>query len=127
MITFLLTTVAPWLFKTLAGAPSAISAYLTSQQNTQLATTQAELAAITATNQARAQWLTAIGPMIVTCTAGELVVIYFGSIILDSMFHFGWQIAKLPAPWDGYAWVILGSFFLTSPIMALTSNFVRGK
>jgi hypothetical protein len=127
MITFLLTTVAPWLFRTLAGAPSAISAYLTSQQNTQLATTQAELAAITATNQARAQWLTAIGPMIVTCTAGELVVIYFGSIILDSMFHFGWQIAKLPAPWDGYAWVILGSFFLTSPIMALTSNFVRGK
>ena len=59
--------------------------------------------------------------------ARELVVIYFGSIILDSMFHFGWQIAKLPAPWDGYAWVILGSFFLTSPIMALTSNFVRGK
>ena len=127
MFTFLLTTVAPWLFKTLAGAPSAISAYLTNRQNSQLAQTQAELAAITATDQARAQWLTAIGPMIVACTAGELCVIYFGSIVLDSIFHFGWQIAKLPAPWDGYSWIILSSFFLSSPIMAVTSSFVRGK
>ncbi len=127
MLTFLLTTVAPWLFKTLAGAPSAISNYLTNKQNTQLAQTQAELTAITATNQAKAQWLTAIGPMIVACTAGELVVIYFGSIVFDSMFHFGWNIAKLPAPWDGYAWVILGSFFFTSPLMALVSKNVATR
>ncbi len=124
MLTILLTTVVPWLFKALASAPSAISAYLRNKQSTQLAQTQAELAAITATNQTRAQWLTAMGPMIVSCTAGEITVIYYGSIMLDSMFHFGWQIAKLPAPWDGYAWVILSSFFLSSPIMALTSKYV---
>jgi hypothetical protein len=127
MLTFLLTTVMPLLFKTLANVPSGISAYLSIRQNAQLAKTQAELSAITATNQARAQWLTAIGPMIVACTAGELCVIYFGSIVLDSMLHCGWQIAKLPAPWDGYAWIILSSFCLSSPIMALTTNFVRGK
>jgi hypothetical protein len=127
MLTFVFTTIIPGLFSLLKGAPAAISGYLQNKQNTQLVQTQAELSAEVATNQAKAAWLTAIGPMIVSCTAGELCVVYFGSIVLDSMFHLGWNISKLPAPWDGYAWVILSSFFLSSPIMALTSNFVRRK
>jgi hypothetical protein len=56
-----------------------------------------------------------IGPKIIACMAGELSVIYYGSIVLDSMFHMGWDIAKLPAPWDQYAWVILSSFIVMAP------------
>lgn len=29
-----------------------------------------------------------------------LCSLHFGAIILDSTFHFNWQIAKLPAPYD---------------------------
>jgi hypothetical protein len=127
MLTFLLTTIVPWLFKALAGAPSAISGYLQNKQNADLAKTQAELSAEVATSQAKAAWMTAIGPMIVACTAGELCVVYFGSIVLDSMFHLGWRIAQLPAPWDDRAWFILSSFFFASPVMALTSKWVKAK
>ena len=62
-----------------------------------------------------------IGPKIIACAAGELSAFYYGSIVLDSMFHFGWNIAKLPAPWDGYAWIILSSFIIVSPVAPVLS------
>jgi hypothetical protein len=42
-----------------------------------------------------------IGPKIIACLAGEVTVAYYAAIVLDSIFHLGWNIAKLPAPWDG--------------------------
>ncbi|HXW72381.1 MAG TPA: hypothetical protein VEK34_13220 [Methylocella sp.] len=57
-----------------------------------------------------------IGAKIVACMAGELSVFYYGSIVLDSIFHLEWNISKLPAPWDQYTWIILSSFIIVSPI-----------
>ena len=53
--------------------------------------------------------------------AGATVLSYFTAIVCDSMFHLGWEIAKLPAPWDGYAWVILQSFVVMTPAKPLIS------
>lgn len=33
-------------------------------------------------------------------TAFALCLLHFGAIVLDSTFLFGWQVAKLPAPYD---------------------------
>lgn len=53
--------------------------------------------------------------------AGATVLVYFAAIVLDSIGHFGWAIAKLPAPWDGYAWTILQSFVVITPAQPLIS------
>ena len=115
MLTILLTTVVPALWKLGSGALSGLFGYLTNKQNVQLGEDQASLSALVATNRAKAQWLTSLGPMIVSCTAGEICVFYFGSIVFDSMFHFGWGISKLPPPFDQYFWVILSAFIITTP------------
>jgi hypothetical protein len=98
---------------TLAGAQSAIGADAAMNQAILNAQVQAEQ--IKATQNA---W---IGPKIIACTAGELSLIYYGSIVLDSMFKFGWEIDKLPAPWDQYSWVILSSFIVVSPVAPVLS------
>jgi len=106
--------------------------YLGKKQDVTLSGAQSAMTADTAMNQAyfnaqiQADQIKAaanawIGPKIIACTAGELCVLYFGSIVLDSMFHFGWNISKLPAPWDGYAWVILSSFIIVSPLAPVAS------
>jgi hypothetical protein len=114
--------------------------YLTTKQNVALAgaqaamTTDAAIAQATLNAQIQADQIKAannnwIGPKIIACTAGELSVLYYGSIVLDSMFHFGWEIDKLPAPWDQYAWVILSSFIVVAPtapaLGALTTWLTR--
>jgi hypothetical protein len=115
MLTIILTTLAPALWKLGSGALSGLFGYLKNKQNVQLAEDQASLSAQVATNQAKAQWLASFGPMIVSCTVGEICVIYFGSIVIDSMFHFGWGISKLPPPFDQYFWMILSAFIITTP------------
>ncbi len=106
--------------------------FLTAQQNVTLAGAQTARTTDAAINQAvlNAQihadqikvannnW---IGPKIIAGTAGELSALYYGSIVLDSMFHFGWDIAKLPSPWDQYAWIILSSFIIVSPVAPVLS------
>ncbi|ACB96929.1 hypothetical protein [Beijerinckia indica] len=57
----------------------------------------------------------------ITIGAGTIVLIYFGAIVGDSIGHFGWNIAKLPPPWDGYAWIILQSFVVLTPAQPLIS------
>lgn len=61
------------------------------------------------------------GARLISLAGGGLTVFYFGSIVLDSMFHFGWAIAKLPSPWDEHAWQILVSFFLVTPAAPVLS------
>jgi hypothetical protein len=106
--------------------------FLTAKQNVTLAGAQTAMTTDAAINQAvlNAQiqadqikvannnW---IGPKIIGGTAGELSALYYGSIVLDSMFHFGWDIAKLPSPWDQYAWIILSSFIIVSPVAPVLS------
>lgn len=98
---------------TLAGMQAATSA--DAQISTTLIQAQIQADQIKVANN---NWL---GPKIIACSAGELSVLYYGSIVLDSMFHMGWQIAKLPAPWDQYAWVILSSFIVVSPVAPVLS------
>jgi uncharacterized Tic20 family protein len=106
-----------WLNKkqdvTLAGAQAAIGADVNLSKEYLDAQIHAEQ--IKVVNN---QWW---GPKIIACAAGELSLIYYGSIVLDSMFHLEWKIATLPAPWDGYAWIILSSFIVVSPVAPVLS------
>lgn len=71
----------------------------------------------------RGWWVTScIRPLIVyPC------VIHFGAIVLDSTFHLGWSIAKLPPPYDGYEQAILLSFFIARPFEKVARVFVAGR
>lgn len=78
------------------------------QVNAELEARKAQAAVLRAD---RGWWVTAwIRPLIVyPC------VVHFGAILLDSTFRFGWGIAKLPPPYDGYEQVIILSFFIARP------------
>jgi hypothetical protein len=71
----------------------------------------------------RGWWVTAwIRPLIVyPC------VIHFGAIVIDSTFRFGWGIAKLPPPYDGYEQAIILSFFIARPFEKVARVFVMGR
>lgn len=71
----------------------------------------------------RGWWVTAwVRPMIVyPC------VIHFGAIVLDSTFAFGWGIAKLPPPYDGYEQAIILSFFIARPFEKVARVFAAGR
>lgn len=53
--------------------------------------------------------------------AGALSVFYYGAIVLDSVFHLGWQIAKMPGQWDSDAWIIMQSFIVVAPVLPVTT------
>ncbi len=59
-----------------------------------------------------------IGPELIARLAGEVTVIYCAAIVLDSIGHFGGQIAKLLVTWEGNSWIILSSFIVVSPVTA---------
>jgi hypothetical protein len=71
----------------------------------------------------RGWWVTAyIRPFIVyPC------VLHFGAIVLDSTFAFGWGIAKLPPPYDGYEQAIILSFFIARPFEKVARVFAAGR
>ncbi len=50
-------------------------------------------------------------------------VLHFGAIVLDSTFAFGWGIAKLPAPYDGYEQAIILSYFIAQPFEKVARVF----
>ncbi|KZL29428.1 3TM-type holin [Pseudovibrio sp. WM33] len=43
------------------------------------------------------------------------IVIHSGAIVADSLFHFEWDVAKLPDPLGTWAGWIVGAYFLTRP------------
>jgi hypothetical protein len=71
----------------------------------------------------RGWWVTSwIRPLIVyPC------VIHFGAIVLDSTFHLGWNIAKLPPPYEGYEQAIILSFFIARPFEKVARVFAAGR
>ena len=71
----------------------------------------------------RGWWVTSwIRPLIVyPC------VIHFGAIVLDSTFHLGWSIAKVPPPYDGYEQAIILSFFIARPFEKVARVFTAGR
>jgi len=71
----------------------------------------------------RGWWVTAwIRPLIVyPC------VVHFGAIVLDSTFLFGWGIAKLPPPYDGYEQTIILSFFIARPLEKVARVFMASR
>ena len=71
----------------------------------------------------RGWWVTAwVRPLIVyPC------VIHFGAILLDTTFAFGWGIAKLPPPYDGYEQAIILSFFIARPFEKVARVFAAGR
>ncbi|ARQ00965.1 hypothetical protein [Pseudorhodoplanes sinuspersici] len=71
----------------------------------------------------RGWWVTSfIRPLIVyPC------VLHFSAIVLDSTFMFGWGIAKLPPPYDGYEQAIILSFFIARPFEKVARVFAAGR
>lgn len=71
----------------------------------------------------RGWWVTSfIRPLIVyPC------VLHFGAIVLDSTFMFGWGIAKLPPPYDGYEQAIILSFFIARPFEKVARVFTAAR
>ena len=71
----------------------------------------------------RGWWVTSwIRPLIVyPC------VLHFGAIVLDSTFGFGWGIAKLPPPYDGYEQAIILSFFIARPFEKVARVFTASR
>lgn len=71
----------------------------------------------------RGWWVTAwVRPLIVyPC------VLHFGAIVLDSTFAFGWGIAKLPPPYDGYEQAIILSFFIARPFEKVARVFAARR
>jgi hypothetical protein len=71
----------------------------------------------------RGWWVTSwIRPLIVyPC------VLHFGAIVLDSTFAFGWGIAKLPSPYDGYEQAIILSFFIARPFEKVARVFTATR
>lgn len=115
------------ILPTLGSLLTPLFTYLGLKQNVALAGAQASMTADAAMNQAllnaqiqadqiKATSINWIGAKIIAGTAGEFSALYYCSIVLDSMFHFGWDIARLPTPWDQYAWLILSSFLIVSPV-----------
>jgi hypothetical protein len=90
------------------------------QVNAELEARKAQAAVLRAD---RGWWVTAwIRPLIVyPC------VVHFGAILLDSTFRFGWGIAKLPPPYDGYEQVIILSFFIARPFEKAARVFSAGR
>lgn len=71
----------------------------------------------------RGWWVTSwIRPLIV-----YRCVLHFGAIVLDSTFGFGWGIAKLPPPYDGYEQAIILSFFIARPFEKVARVFAAGR
>ena len=71
----------------------------------------------------RGWWVTSwIRPLIVyPC------VLHFGAIVFDSTFAFGWGIAKLPPPYDGYEQAIILSFFIARPFEKVARVFTAAR
>jgi hypothetical protein len=82
---------------------------------------KASLDAQAQANALKASANTWLGARIIAFGAGELSLFYYGAIVIDSMFHFGWGISKLPPPIDQYFWVILSSFVIVSPVAPVLS------
>ncbi len=73
------------------------------------------------------------GAKLIILTAGWPASIHFAAVMLDSLPFWvplfmdraheigSWKIPKLPAPYDGYQWMIVQSFFIVTPIMPLAS------
>jgi len=73
------------------------------------------------TSRIRASANSWIGARVITMVAGLPAALHFGAVMLDSTFQFGWGIPKVPAPYDGYEWAIVQSFFIVAPAMPLVS------
>ena len=71
-------------------------------------------------------WVTAwIRPIIIYPLAFHL-----NAVILDSVFHLGWNIAKLPSPMDQWQGSIILSYFLARPVEKIGRSVVayfRGR
>lgn len=53
------------------------------------------------------------------------VAAHFGAVILDSIFHFSWNIAALPKPLDEWEGQIILSFFIVGTAERLVSQWLN--
>ncbi len=55
------------------------------------------------------------------------IVIWCGAVVADSLFHFSWNVAALPAPLDEWAGWIVAAYFLTRPIEKGVRSYLHRK
>lgn len=91
---------------------------------------QAALALEAETNRIKAAQNGWWGARLIILLVGVPCAVHFAAVTLDSTFRFNWAVAKLPAPYDTYEWVILQSFFLVklaSPLVSATSAWLAAR
>ena len=86
-----------------------------------LAAYQAALEAQIETLRIRAAANSWIGARVIIMVAGLPAAMHFAAVMLYSTFQLGWGIPRVPAPYDGYEWAIVQSFFIVAPAMPLVS------
>jgi hypothetical protein len=52
------------------------------------------------------------------------IIAHVWAIVLDSIFHLNWAIAKLPAPFDEYEGKIILAFFVVVPAASVVQRIV---
>jgi hypothetical protein len=82
---------------------------------------QAALNATVQVEQLRASQNMWWGARLIYLMAGLSACLHFSAVMLDSTFQFGWHVPKAPAPYDGYEWAVVQSFFLLTPAMPIAS------
>lgn len=66
------------------------------------------------------------GAKLIIMIAGVPASLHFAAVFLDSLPFLGhvvgsWHIPKVPAPYDGYQWAIVQSFFIVVPAMPVVT------
>lgn len=55
------------------------------------------------------------------------IAIWSGAVVADSLFHFTWNVAALPAPLDEWAGWIVAAYFLTRPMEKVARGFFHSR
>lgn len=55
------------------------------------------------------------------------LALWWGAVILDSIFLFDWEVAALPAPLDEWAGWIVAAYFVMRPVEKLGRSYMARK
>lgn len=54
-------------------------------------------------------------------------ITYYSAVIADSIFHFSWDVAKLPDPVGTWAGWIIGGYFISRPVEKVVRSYLHQK
>lgn len=91
----------------------------TQRESIKAEVTKSYVLAMLETNKAD-KWLSIWRGMFVVPTG-----IYYSAIILDSLFHWDWNVAALPAPYDTWGAAIVLALFAADGLVTAAKQFAK--